>query len=81
MFIKRLLRGLFEETVVVVHLELALDLVDGIEHNADHDEHRSAAEGLDERVVGEREHNRGNDGDEARKTALGSVILLRAFLM
>ena len=72
--------SLFEETLVVVHLQLAFHLVHGVEGHADHDEDRSAAERLDERIAGEveddrRHHRDGGDEDAAgQRDAMQHVL-------
>ena len=51
---------LFEEALVVVHLELALKRSDGVHRNTHHNQNRSATKRLDELVVGEGKDDGGN---------------------
>lgn len=63
--------ALFEEALVVVHLQLAFHLGHGIEGNADHDEDGRAAERLDKLVVREVEQDGGHDRDERNEQPAG----------
>ena len=62
---------LLEETVVVVHLQLALHLAHGVQRHADHNEDGRTAESLDELVVGEVEDDGGHHGDQSDEDAAG----------
>ena len=59
--------SLFKESIVIIHLDLAFELIDRVEHDADHDEDGRATKCLDQMVTREGEDDRRHDGDERQK--------------
>lgn len=79
--VHRILLSLFEEAVVIVHLQLALQLGHRVERDADHDEDGGSAKQLDQGVARERVQDGRMIAMAARNIAPGSVMRLITFLM